>query len=168
MAALIKHHIFINYDTYKAHKEESIGWFQYISPTVSLRKNTINRLEKALMVVYMIEEETKGLTKVGEKDSNDAVIIPVFDIYSKKTGKGKGSGSITTNSYEIQCHLYNYNIFKALLARCSNDVNNAFNFNPFGLPQLTTISSYRHQIKVQDNYLASMAIITIHGVKKAQ
>ena len=120
------------------------------------------------MVVYMIEEETKGLTKVGEKDSNDAVIIPVFDIYSKNTGKGKGAGSITTNSYEIQCHSYNSNIFKALLARFSNDVNNAFNFNPFGLPQLTTIATYRHQIKVQNNCLASMAIIPINGVKKAQ
>ena len=39
MVTLIKHNTFINYDKYKAHKEDSIGWFIYISPTVALQKN---------------------------------------------------------------------------------------------------------------------------------
>ena len=116
----------------------------------------------------MTEEETKALTKTGGKESDDVVVIPAFNIHSKNVGHENGAGRITTNAYEVRCYPDKSKIFKALLARCSNDVNNAFNFNPFGLPQLTTISSYRHQIKVQNNYLASMAIIPIHGVKKAQ
>ena len=35
----------------------------------------------------MTEEETKVLTKTGEKESDEAVVIPVFDIHSKNVGK---------------------------------------------------------------------------------
>ena len=38
MSTLIKHKIFINYDKYKTYKEDSLGWFKYISPTISLQK----------------------------------------------------------------------------------------------------------------------------------
>ena len=76
------------------------------------------------MAVYMIEEETKTLTKIDEKDSSNAVIIPAFDIHSKNIGNGWGR--ITTNAYEFRCHPDNSNIFKALLARSSDDSNNAF------------------------------------------
>ena len=134
IAALIKHNIFINYDKYKTHKEDSIGWFKYISPTVALQKTTRIRLEEALMAVYMTEEETKALTKTGEKESDEAVVIPAFDIHCKNVGNGNGAGRITTNAYESRCHPDNSNIFKALLARCSGDINNAFHFIPFGLP----------------------------------
>ena len=134
MAALIKHNTFINYDKYKTHKEDSIGWFKYISPTVALQKTTRIRLEEVLMVVYMTEGETKTLTKTGEKESDEAVVIPAFDIHCKNVGNGNGAGRITTNAYESRCHPDNSNIFKALLARCSGDINNAFHFIPFGLP----------------------------------
>ena len=107
------------------------------------------------MVLYTTEEETKALTKIDEKDSNNTVIIPAFDIHSKNVGNKNGAGRIVTNAYEFRCHLDNSNIFKALLKRCSKDINNAFNFIPFGLPQLTTIATYRHYIKLQNNYLAS-------------
>ena len=98
MNALIKHNIFINYDKYKTYKEDSIGWFKYISPTVSLQKSTSLRLEEVLMDVYMTEEETKALTNIDENDSNNAVTIPVFDIHSKNIGNGNGTGRITTKS----------------------------------------------------------------------
>ena len=105
------------------------------------------------MAVYKIEEEKNTLTKIDEKVSNSAVIIPAFDIHSKNIENGNGAGRITTNAYEFRCHPDNSNIFKALLARCSDNSNNAIHFIPFGLPQLTTIATYRHQIKLQNNYL---------------
>ena len=114
----------------------------------------------------MTEEKTKVLTKVGEKYSNNAVIIPTFENHSKDIINGNGAGRITTNAYEFRYHPDNSNIFKALLERCSDDINNAFNFIPFGLPQLTTINIYRHYIKLQKNYLVSMSIIPVHGVTK--
>ena len=64
----------------------------------------------------MTEEETKTPTKINEKDSNNVVIISVFEIYSKNTGNGNGVGRITANTYEFGCHPDNFIIFKALLA----------------------------------------------------
>ena len=55
MSTLIKHNIFINYDKYKTYKEDSIGWFKYINPTVYLQKTTRLRLEEAVINVYMTE-----------------------------------------------------------------------------------------------------------------
>ena len=141
MAALTKHNTFINYDKYKTHKEDSIGWFKYISPIVALQKTI-------LMAVYMTEEETKALTKTREKESNEAVVIPAFDIHSKNVGNENGAVRITTNAYEFRYYPDNSNIFKVLLARLSHDINNAFHFMPFGLPQLTTIATYMHHIKL--------------------
>ena len=45
MTVLIKHNTFVNYDKYKTHKEDSIGWFNYINPTVVLQsyKKTFTR-----------------------------------------------------------------------------------------------------------------------------
>ena len=140
MAALIKYNTFINYDKYKTHKEDIIRWFKYIIPTVALQKSTRIRLEVALMAVYMKKEETKVLTKTGEKENDEAVVIPTFDIHSKNVCNGNGAERITTNAYEFRCHPDNSTIFKALLARYSDDINNAFHFIPFGLPQLTTIA----------------------------
>ena len=94
------------------------------------------------MAVYMTEEETKALTKTGKKESDEALVIPAFNIHSKNVGNGNGVGRITTNAYEFRCHPDNSNIFKVLLARCSDDSNNAFHFIPFGLPQLTTIDGF--------------------------
>ena len=167
MAALIKHNTFVNYDKYRIHKEDNIRWFKYISPTVALQKSTRIRLEETLMTVYMTEEKTKVLTKPDEKESDKAVVIPVFDIHSKNIGNGNGTGRITTNAYEFHYYPDNSNIFKALLARCFDDINNDYHFIPFGLPQLTTIATYRNQIKLQNNYLASMTITPIHGVTKS-
>ena len=101
MSTLIKHKIFINYDKYKTYKEDSIGWFIYIIPTISLQKTKILRIEEALMAVYIIDEETKTLTKINEIDSNNAVIIPAF-----------GAGRIKTNAYEFCFHPDNSHIFK--------------------------------------------------------
>ena len=112
MSTLIKHKIFINYDKYKTYKEDSIGWFIYIIPTISLQKTKILRIEEALMAVYIIDEETKTLTKINEIDSNNAVIIPTFDIHSKNVGKGNGAGRIKTNAYEFCFHPDNSHIFK--------------------------------------------------------
>ena len=69
-----------------------------VSPTVYLQKTTRLRLEEALMDVYMTEEETKTLTNIDKNDSNNAVVIPVFDIHYKNIGNGKGSGRITTTA----------------------------------------------------------------------
>ena len=118
------------------------------------------------MSVYMTGDETKELIKVDKTDTNNAVIIPAFDIHSKTTSNGNESRRITTHAYMFRYHLNDSNIFKALVAQCSDDINNAFHFITFGLPKLKTASTYRHQIKLQNNYLASMAIITIHEVKK--
>ena len=115
----------------------------------------------------MIEEETKSLTKFGETDSNETVTIPVFDIHSKNIGNGNGTRRITTNVYAFRCHPDNSNIFKALLVRFPDDMNNTFHFIPFGLPQLITIATYRHHIKIQNSYLASMYILPIHSVTKS-
>ena len=46
------------------------------------------------MVLYTTEEETKALTKIDEKDSNNTVIIPAFDIHSKNVGNKNGAGRI--------------------------------------------------------------------------
>ena len=119
------------------------------------------------MAIYIIDEETKTLTKINEIYSNNAVIIPAFDIHSKNVGKGNGAGRIKTNAYEFCSHPDNSHIFKVLLARYSEDTNNVFHFISFGLLQLTTIATYMHQLKLQNNYLESLAIINIHGVTKA-
>ena len=116
------------------------------------------------MPIYMTEDETKALTKVHDNNTNNEVIIPVFDIHSQTIGNGNGVERTTTHADEFHYHSDNSNIFKALLTRCSDDINNAFLFIPVELPQLTTISVYRHQIKLQNHFLASMAIIPIHGV----
>ena len=147
MAALIKHTTFINYDKYKTHKEDSIGYLSILAQR-PLQTTTRLRLEEVLMAVYITEEEINTLTKIDEKDSNSAVIIPAFDIHSKNIGNVNGVGRITTNAYEFRCHLDNSNLFKALLARFLDDSNKAFHFISFGLPQLTTIATYRHQIKL--------------------
>ena len=43
----------------------------------------------------------KALTKIDKNDSNNAVIIPVFDIHNKNIGNGNGAGWMTTNAYEF-------------------------------------------------------------------
>ena len=118
------------------------------------------------MSIYMIDDEEKALNKVDKDDTNNAATIPAFNIHSKTIGNENGSGRITTHVYEFNCHRDNGNIFKALLARCSDGINNAFHFIPFGLSELTIITTYMHQIKLQNNCIASMTIIPIHGVTK--
>ena len=114
----------------------------------------------------MTNVETKALTKIDKNDSNNTVVIPVFDIHSKNIGNGNRIGRIITNAYQFRCYPNNSNIFKSLLTKCSDNINNAFHFIPFGLPKLRTIAIYTHQIKLQNNYLTSIAIIPIHGITK--
>ena len=54
----------IKNNKFNTHKENSIGWFKYISHTVSLQKTTRHLLEEVLMSTYMTEDETKLVTKV--------------------------------------------------------------------------------------------------------
>ena len=84
MSTSIKHNTFINYDTYKTYKEDSIGWFNYIILTVSLQKTTRLRLEKTSDRCLHDRGKNKITNKGNENDSNNAVIIPAFDINSKK------------------------------------------------------------------------------------
>ena len=109
---------------------------------------------EALMSAYMIEDETKELTKVDESNNkNNTITIPTFDIHSKIIGNENGPVMITTHTYDFRCHLDNSNIFKTLPARCSDDIHNTFHFIPFGLPQLMTVATYRYQIKLEKNTL---------------
>ena len=114
----------------------------------------------------MTNVETKALTKIDKSDSNNTVVIPVFDIHSKNIGNRDRIGWIITNAYHFRCYPNNSNTFKSLLTRCSDNINTAFHFIPFGLPKLRTIAIYTHQIKLQNNYLTSIAIIPIHGITK--
>ena len=52
MAVLIKHNTFTNYNKHKTLKEDSIGWFKYISSMVPLQKITRLRLEEASISIY--------------------------------------------------------------------------------------------------------------------
>ena len=168
MHTLIENNTFIKTDKYNTHQEDSFGWFKYINPILTLQRTTTNEnITDALFQVSLTEEDVTQLSKESKRNKGFAEIhIPAFEIHHKTIGNENGKSHITTSAYEIRCHPDKSKIMKTLLAKCSEDGNTNFSFILYGLSQITTNETYRRQIVLQNNILANMAVVPIHGISK--
>ena len=58
--------------------------------------------------------------KSPEEDKNDMIIIPAFDISTKKVGFGNSTGQVTTIVYEIKYNPDHSSLLKILMCRSSS------------------------------------------------
>ena len=114
MHTLIENNTFIKADKYNTHQEDTIGWFKYINPILTLQRTTRENVTDTLFQVYL---EVTLLSKVSKRNKGSTEInIPTFDIHHKTIESGNGKSRITTSAYEIRCHPNNSKIMNTLLA----------------------------------------------------
>ena len=117
----------------------------------------------AIMLIHLNDEEITAMTNTSieitdNPQRQNEILIPAFDIHHKTVGNGNGVNKISTTAFDIRCNPKESFLLKALMTRCSEDSNNEFTYIPYGLLQMTTAETYRRQIIVQNNFIASMAI----------
>ena len=123
------------------------------------------------MLVHLNDEKMTTMTNtsteiIDDPQRQNEILIPAFDIHYKTVGNGNRANMIPKTAFDIRCNPKDSSLLKKIMARCSEDLNNEFTFIPYRLLQITNVETYRRQINVQNNFIASMAIIPIYGVTK--
>ena len=162
---------YMKYEKFDTHKEDSIGWLKYVNLVISLQRTTRKNISNAVILVHFNDEEMTAMTNISKEITDDPqrqneIIIPAFDIYHKTVDNGNGANRISTIVFDIRCNPEYSSLLKTLMARFLEDPNNEFTFIPYGFLQMTNAETYRRQIIVQNNFIASMAIMPIYGVTK--
>ena len=77
--------------------------FSLICLSVMYTPPNLTELYNIIILLHylFLYDDLKQLTKIDKNDSNNAVIIPVFDIHNKNIGNGNEAGRMTTNAYEF-------------------------------------------------------------------
>ena len=158
MFVLFENNTYMRYEKFNTHKEDSIGWLQYVNPIISLQRTTREKISDALILVHLNDDEMTAMTQTSSKDTEkfkkkNKILIPAFDIHHKTVDNRNGSNRISTTVVDICCNPKYYFLIKILMARCSEDPNNDFTFIPYRLLQMTNVEIYRRQIIFQNNLI---------------
>ena len=114
---LVTNNTYLNLNKFSTHKEHSIGFFTIINPKVTLRDNFRNEIQNELMWIDLDDEESASMIhqikdSKGKLTGKQKIVIPVFNLYSKKVGDGNGNGRVKTFAYEIRTSPDNENMLK--------------------------------------------------------
>ena len=106
-STLVENGGFLKHQKFQSHKEHAIGFFVQINPRVTLRDKLRERIQDVLMWIDIEDEQSKDmLVDIKDNEGNPTgkqrILIPAFDIYSKKVGEGQGRDRVTTFAYEIR------------------------------------------------------------------
>ena len=118
------------------------------------------------MLVHLNDEEMTAMKNTSTESIDDPqrqseILIQVFDIHHKTVGNGNGANRISTTAFGIRYNPKCFSLLKTLMSRYLEDTKNEFTFIPYGLLQMTNTETYRRQIIFQNNFIASIAIISI-------
>ena len=92
--------------------------------------------------------------KEGNTTGKQKIVIPAFDLYSKKVGERQGYDRITTLVYEIRTSPENTVMFQSLLWQVSTAKVFDLKFVPYGLDMQTNKRTTREIIIQQNIHLA--------------
>ena len=174
MTTLQKNRTWIAQDKYNTHRETSISFIKYISTVFTLQQAAKARVVNALINLELTKEEistlttileddtvtlkttskkysTDGQPKVLEKDINNQIIFPAFDLSTKKVGFGNSSHRVKTIAYEVKCHPDHIALLNVFLTRVSilyktPSSDSTIHFIPYGLINISDSNTIKHQI----------------------
>ena len=114
---LVTNNAYLNLKTFSTHKEHLIRFCTNINPKVTLRDNFRNEIQNELMWIDLDDEESASMIhqikdSKGKLTGKQKIVIPVFNLYSKKVGDGNGNGRVKTFAYEIRTSPDNENMLK--------------------------------------------------------
>ena len=101
----------------------------------------------------------------GKNTGRQKIVIPAFDLYSKKIGDGNENERVTTYTYEIGASPNNTNMLKNLLCKISNEGNSNLRFIPYGIQSLSKEGTMKNIILQHNMFLKNMAIVPIINIK---
>lgn len=156
MSRLSGNNIFIKYNLFNTHKENSIGWFKFVNPIIFLQRYQSIWQKKKGKNYFLIKKFRHQRLKNN----------PVFDIHSKNMGVVMVKVRLLYIFTKFRCRPNDYSIFKILLARWLGDSVKNFSFISFGLIQIPTTITYRWQLIFKNNHVTSIVIILVHRVTK--
>ena len=171
MYVLLKSKTHMKYEKLNTHKEDSIGRLKYVNLGISPQRTTRKNMSNAVMLVHLNDEEITSMTNTSKEITDDPqrqneILVPAFDIHHKTVDNENGANRISTTAFDIRCNPKDSSVLKTLMARFLEDPNNEFTSIPYGFFHMTNAETYRRQIIVQNNFIASMAIVPIYGVTK--
>ena len=189
MNTLQQQQAFIQFRKYSTHHEVCIGWFKYISTSITLQSSAKLRVDNLLKTAHLTATEIDSLTSTnhksvtgstyttsrkhtGDHDENDEwkeIVFPAYDLHMRSISFGNGDTRISTIVFEVRCHPDNVSILKIILSRISSDDKDpsseeTIHFVPYGLIQYSSPECYRHQIIMNNNFPHKVAIIIIFNI----
>ena len=119
---LKKNKSFLCHETFKSHKEHSLGFFVDINTRVILWETLRRSIQDRLILIDIDAEESKemihqDLDEAEKPTGKGRIIIPTFDLHSRQVGDGNGKGRVTTFAYEIKCAPLKSYMLKNLLCK---------------------------------------------------
>ena len=85
MYTMIEKNTFIRFNKYNNHQKDSIGWFKYTDPILTLQRTTREKGTDALFQVYLTEEDMTRLSKESRtnKGCNEFFLSPYLTSTTK-------------------------------------------------------------------------------------
>ena len=171
MSTLQSLNTWLTFNKFSTHHDASIGFLKYTSTDLTLQYINKKRVTSARMKVDFFDEDIIALQQTTENEmtntqtnkrkpdghlkditcSQQRIVIPDFDLSTKRIGFGNGSNRVTTIAYEIKCHPTHSTLLKSLLIKSSvldplQPSNSNIHFIPHGLIQSTDATTVKTQI----------------------
>ena len=67
MFVLLKNNLYMKYENFNTHKENSIGWLKYVNLVISLQRATREKISDTLMLVHLNDEEMTAMTNTSKE-----------------------------------------------------------------------------------------------------
>ena len=115
------------------------------------------------------KRSTDGQPKIPEKDINNHITLPDFDISTTKIGFGTSPHRVITIVYEVKYHADHSALLQVLLTRASILDNtlpsdSTTHFIPYGLINVSDSNTVQHQIIQNHQTIYNTTIIPIHNI----
>ena len=121
MNTLHQQQAFIQFRKYSTHREACIGWFKYISTSITLQSSAKLRVDNLLKTAHLSANEIESLTttnhksvtgstdttsrkRTGDHDDNDEwkeIVFPAYDLHMRRISFGNGDKRISTIAFEV-------------------------------------------------------------------
>ena len=124
MNTLHQHQVFIRFNTYYTHREACIGWFKYISTSITPQLSAKLRVGNLLKTAHLTASKiaffttTNNTTVTGSKDDRfhkrmgeinhdkdnewKEIMFPVFDLYRRRITFVNSDKCISTIAFEVR------------------------------------------------------------------